>query len=62
MDNNIISVYEEGDVSIIWDDEKRNFYYRSSDYSAQICMYVIGNFDLKDDEYEAIQKFIWERV
>lgn len=62
MDNSTVLVYENDDVKIIWDKEERNFYYESPDYSARICMYVIGNFDLEVDEYEAIQNFIGERV
>lgn len=61
MDNKAI-IYQKNDVTIYWDRNKKELYYEGSEYSAAICMYVIGNFDLKPDEYKAIMDFIGERV
>lgn len=62
MTKNRVIIYQKDGVTIYWDKEKKNLFYKSPDYSERICMYVIGNFDLENDEYKAIMDFIGERV
>ena len=62
MTGNRVVIYQKDGVTIYWDKKKKNLFYKGPDDSERICMYVIGNFDLKYDEYEAILDFIGERV
>lgn len=62
MDKNKVIIYQKDAVTIYWDKDRKRLYYRSPEHSAGINMYVVGNFDLTPDEYEAIMEFIGGRV
>ncbi len=64
MDKKII-ILEDDERVIYWDKERRGFYYivkHSLDYDYPICMFRPGNFDLEDDELNAIYDFIEGRL
>lgn len=60
-----IIILEDDERVIYWDKKRRGFYYtekHSLNYDYQICMYRPGNFDLEDDELDAIYDFIEGRI
>lgn len=64
MDEKII-ILEDEDRVIYWNKKERGFFYikkHSLSYDYPICMFRPGNFDLEEDELDAIYDFIEGRL